>query len=104
MNSIGERIVNLRKKGWNYSQISNAVNRDSTTVWGYLKAAGMVRSYKKTSTASTRARAATVAPTATKTPSNLNGLTRVWIKADKLIARAKQIKAAVRQLNKALHG
>jgi hypothetical protein len=41
--------------------------------------------------------------TESRIPKGLNGLTSVWQSAERLIDRAKRIKAAVKELHKALH-
>jgi len=101
MGSNKDRAIRYRKQGKSYEEIAKTLDVNKTTVWGYLKAAGLVKSYRKPEKIGKK-----IGPPdepKSRIPMGLNGLSRHWRSAEKLIDRAKRIKAAVKELNKALH-
>ena len=84
--AMARRISVLRRKGLSLDEIAMRVG---------LSRSGTYHYYEKAA-AKPVARASA--------PAGLNGLGKVWAKAEKLIEKAKRIKAAVKELHKVLHG
>src|SRR5262245_59552168 len=90
---LADRVMALRKTGLSGERIAERLGISKSHAYYYVNGGN-----KK---ASKVVQSSPVAPNGV--PAGLNGLGKVWLKAERLIDRARRIKAAVKELNKALH-
>jgi transcriptional regulator len=96
-------IVKWRKRGYTYAQLTEKYETSMAYVNKVLTQNGMTKVRQAPKAEKIGKNIGNPSTTETRIPKGLNGLTRVWQSAEKLIDRAKRIKAAVKELNKAMH-